>query len=116
MSARLASRESLDSLLTERFRQRPVAEWLRRLAEAGISAGPLNDIQQSLALPVVAERELLVAPEKLSWVGGMPLLRLPIDPDGSGVTTAPPKLGQHTAEVLREAGLDEAAIARLIRD
>jgi crotonobetainyl-CoA:carnitine CoA-transferase CaiB-like acyl-CoA transferase len=116
MSARLASRESLDSLLTERFRQRPIAEWLRRLAEVGISAGPLNDIEQSLALPVVAERELLVGPEKLSWVGGMPLLRLPIDPDGSGVTTAPPKLGQHTAEVLREAGLDEAAIARLIRD
>jgi crotonobetainyl-CoA:carnitine CoA-transferase CaiB-like acyl-CoA transferase len=116
MSARLASRESLDSLLAERFRKRPVAEWLRRLAEAGISAGPLNDIEQSLALPVVMERELLVAPEKLSWVGGMPLLRLPVDPDGSGVTTAPPKLGQHTAEVLREAGLDEAAIARLIRD
>jgi crotonobetainyl-CoA:carnitine CoA-transferase CaiB-like acyl-CoA transferase len=115
MSARLASREALDALLAERFRQQPVAEWLRRLAEAGISAGPLNDIKQSLALPVVAERQLLVPPESLHWDGGMPLLRLPIDPGGSGVRRVPPRLGEHTAEVLRDAGLDEATIARLIR-
>jgi crotonobetainyl-CoA:carnitine CoA-transferase CaiB-like acyl-CoA transferase len=114
MSARLASREALDSLLAERFRQQPVAEWLRRLGGAGIAAGPLNDIEQSLALPVVLERGLFVAPERLHWPGGMPLLRLPIDSDGSGVTRAPPKLGEHTAEVLREAGFDEALIARLM--
>jgi crotonobetainyl-CoA:carnitine CoA-transferase CaiB-like acyl-CoA transferase len=115
MSARVAAREALDALLGERFREQPVAAWLRRLAEAGIPAGPLNDIEQSLALPVVAERALFVAPEHLRWHGGMPLLRLPIDPDGAGVAMAPPKLGLHTAEVLREAGLDEASIARLSR-
>jgi len=115
MSARLASREELDSLLAERFRQQPVEQWLRRLAEAGISAGPLNNIGQSLAMPVVKERELFVAPETLRWPGGIPLLRLPIDPDGSAVALAPPKLGQHTAEVLRAVGLDEASIARLSR-
>jgi crotonobetainyl-CoA:carnitine CoA-transferase CaiB-like acyl-CoA transferase len=115
MAARLASRETLDSMLAGHFRQQTVAAWLRRLAEAGISAGPVNDIGQALALPVVAERELFVSPEKLGWSGGMPLLRLPIDPDGSGVASAPPKLGEHSAEVLREAGFDEATIARLVR-
>lgn len=113
MEARLVSRDVLDSLLSERFRQQPVAQWLRRLGEAGISAGPLNDIEQALALPVVKERDLFVAPEGLHWPGGMPLLRLPIDPGGTGVTTPPPRLGQHTAEVLQEAGFDEASIARL---
>jgi len=90
-----------------------VGEWLQRLAEAGISAGPLNNIERALALPVVAERELFVRPENLHWTGGMPLLRLPIDPDGAGVTMSPPGLGQHTVEVLREAGFDDASIARL---
>lgn len=115
MSARLASREALDSMLAERFRQQPVAAWLRQLAEAGISAGPVNDIGQALALPVVAERGLFVSPEKLGWAEGMPLLRLPIDPDGSGVAKAPPRLGEHTAEVLREAGFEEATIVKLVR-
>ena len=113
MAARLARRAELDALLTREFRQQPVAVWLQRLGEAGLSAGPVNDIRQSLDQAVVAERQLFVDPERLQWPDGLPLLRLPIDPDASGVASPPPKLGQHTAQVLREAGIDEACIARL---
>ena len=113
MTVRLAHRGELDSLLADKFLQRTVAAWLQILGDAGISVGRVNDIRQALALPVVAERELFVAPERMHWPGGLPLMRLPIDHDATGVSRPPPKLGEHTAEVLREAGMDDATIARL---
>ncbi len=85
------------------------------LSDAGLSVGRVNDIREALALPVVAERDLFVSPEQMHWPGGLPLLRLPIDRDGTGPDRPPPKLGEHTAEVLREAGIDDATLKRLNR-
>lgn len=113
MPARLAHRDILDALLADKFRSKPVAVWLQHLGDTGLSVGPVNNIQQAMELPVVAERGLFVAPDALQWPAGLPLLRLPIDHEGTGVAMPPPKLGQHTAQVLREIGLDDAIIARL---
>jgi crotonobetainyl-CoA:carnitine CoA-transferase CaiB-like acyl-CoA transferase len=114
MPARLVHRDALDALLAEQFARQPVAMWLTRLADAGLSVGAVNDVRQALALPVVHERALFVAPERFGWTSGLPLLRLPIDCDGEGVVKPPPALGQHTAEVLGELGLDENLISRLV--
>jgi crotonobetainyl-CoA:carnitine CoA-transferase CaiB-like acyl-CoA transferase len=115
MTARLAHREELDTLLAGQFLHQSVAHWLEVLGNTGLSVGRVNDLREALALPVVTERELFVSPEQMHWPGGLPLLRIPVDHDGTGICRPPPKLGQHTAEVLRETGIDEATIERLSR-
>jgi crotonobetainyl-CoA:carnitine CoA-transferase CaiB-like acyl-CoA transferase len=108
MAARLAGRDELDALIARAVAKRSVAEWLDILAAAGISAGRVNDVAEALAMPVGVERRPFVE------IGGVKVPRLPIDPDGEAVRRPPPKLGEHSREVLEEAGFSAEEIARLL--
>lgn len=113
MAARLQNRDELDAILSEKIRGEPVAIWLDRLGKAGMSVGRVNDVSAALAMPVAEERSLFVQPENIGWAGGLEQLRLPIDPQGSGVRRRPPHLGEHSAEILAEIGYDGESIRRL---
>jgi crotonobetainyl-CoA:carnitine CoA-transferase CaiB-like acyl-CoA transferase len=113
VSARLAARAELDALLSERFGRDTVDVWLECLQAAGISAGRVNDLRQSLASELTAERHLFIEPDESVWPAGMPLLRLPVDAEGAGARRPPPNLGEHSVEVLSAVGYDAEAIARL---
>jgi crotonobetainyl-CoA:carnitine CoA-transferase CaiB-like acyl-CoA transferase len=109
---RLRSRAALDEILAERFARESVDTWLQRLHAAGISSGRVNDVRQALELEVTKERELFIDPA-VGWPEGMPLLRLPIGADAVALKRPPPKLGEHSTEVLSALGYDAAAIAML---
>lgn len=91
MAARVAHRDELDQIIAAVIRTRSVSDWLEILSAAGISAGRLNSLAEALALPVVQERGLIVE------LAGQPLIRLPIDPDGSAIRMSAPRLGEHKA-------------------
>jgi crotonobetainyl-CoA:carnitine CoA-transferase CaiB-like acyl-CoA transferase len=95
MAGRLAQRDRIDEAISTRIATAAVDHWLTVLAQAGISCGRVNNVAEAMELPVVQERGLFVAPETIGWSGGLPLMRLPIDPDGKAIRRRPPRMGEH---------------------
>jgi crotonobetainyl-CoA:carnitine CoA-transferase CaiB-like acyl-CoA transferase len=90
--------------LTARFKRE---ELLDKLEAAGIPAGPINDLQQVFADPQVVHRGMRLDLEYPEAKGGVvPGVRTPIILDGEPMASKrpSPRLGEHTAEILREIG------------
>lgn len=116
MTDRLTHRDALDTAIEAVIATHSVDEWLAIMASAGISAGRVNDLKEALELPVVEELRLFVAASDIGDSGGLPMQRLPIDPEGAGHLRPSPRLGQHTREVLREAGFSDRQVDGLVKD
>ena len=104
----------LTEALSPHFRRSTVAEWLHRLEESGVPAGPVLDIAQMHADPQALAREMIVETTHPT-AGKVKAIGLPIkfsDTPG-GVRRAAPLLGEHTREVLREHGFSDAEIDRM---
>ena len=104
---RLARRAELIeriSALTKKFRG---AELLQKLEAVGVPAGPINDLEQVFADPQVVHRGMRISPPSAAAKGGtIPGVRTPIMLDGVAMAAEhpSPRLGEHTAEILREIG------------
>ena len=98
--------ELVDKLcaLTARMKRE---ELLDKLEAAGIPAGPINDLQQVFADPQVVHRGMRLELKSPEAKGGIiPGVRTPIVLDGEPMASErpSPRLGEHTAEILREIG------------
>jgi formyl-CoA transferase len=102
-AARVTHRDELIAMLEPIFAVCRVDDWLSALEAADIPCGPINTLDKAFANPQVKAREMLITMEHPT-IGELPLVGSPLKFSQTPVQyrRPPPRLGEHTHEILRE--------------
>ena len=110
-AARVRHRDTIVPLIDTVMAGRTQREWLAALEQAGIPCGPINRLDQVFGDPQLQARGMRVDLAH-PLARSVPQVRAPLRLSGSPLSfaAAPPLLGQHTRDVLRDRlGVDDAA-------
>jgi len=116
-NARRRNRAALIALIENVTRTKPAAHWLELLRDAGVPCGEIADYQDVFEDPHLAARQFFVDLEhpvlgRLRGLGSpLRMERTPVRHRRAG-----PRLGEHSAEVLREIGCSDADVERLAKE
>jgi crotonobetainyl-CoA:carnitine CoA-transferase CaiB-like acyl-CoA transferase len=113
-ASRVRNRQALADRIESITLQQPRAHWLALLEANDIPCGPINDYAQVFADPQVVARDMVVETEHPT-LGRLRTLGSPIKMSATppDVGRRAPLLGEHTDEVLAEAGFGNREIATL---
>jgi crotonobetainyl-CoA:carnitine CoA-transferase CaiB-like acyl-CoA transferase len=112
-AARVRNREALDACLGAAFAARPVAHWLETLRGHRVPAAPPADLGTALAQARARGQVAALPP---GAYGALETVAAPLlfDRRRALPHRSPPALGEHTVDVLAEAGLRQAEIRALL--
>lgn len=108
------NRKLLTPLLEEKLALRSTAEWVDLLNEHGVPSGAVLSLRDALQQPQVKHRQTLKSVH-VDGIGSIPLFNLTakFDQTPGQLTSAPPRLSAHTAEVLTGLGISADELADL---
>jgi len=114
---RVKHADALQELIEAIFVTQPTAHWVEKLDAAGVPGGPVYTYDQALADPQVRHRRMVHDIEHPK-IGPMKTLGLPLKSSGelTQIRRPAPLHGQHTEEVLREAGYSDAQVRGLLAE
>lgn len=109
--ARVRNRDSLVAELETTFAERTTGEWLRVLLDAEVPAAEIRGVRTAI------ETARATTDVRHPTAGTLPLVNPPFSLAEAPLRSpaAPPLLGEHTAEVLAELGVDEERLLELER-
>lgn len=94
--------------------QRTTDEWLADLRQVGVPCGRINTVKQALTDPHLLERGMIIELEHPA-LGLVKSIATPVHLSETPLVynRHPPRLGEHTAEVLNELGYEAEMVAQL---
>ncbi|OJU18887.1 MULTISPECIES: CaiB/BaiF CoA-transferase family protein [unclassified Sphingomonas] len=106
---RVTHRDALQQAIEAKLATNATGVWIDKLLAQGVPCGPINNIGQAVEDPQVRARGLIAE------VGGRRFIRAPVSMSETPVVVrrGPARIGEHTAEVLREAGYSPSEIAEM---
>ena len=115
-SERVKNRDLVNEAVGGWFARHDHDEALKIMRDAGATVGPIYNIADAVSDPHFTEREIIVDVEDADF-GSLPMHNIvPRLSETPGAWRRPaPTLGEHTAEVLTEAGLDASAIDFILK-
>ena len=104
---RVQNRTEIDQILADVFETKTSDKWLDLFDGSGLAHGPVNTIERAFQHPQIEGRNMVLplkwdALESGQWKGIGPAVKF--SETKAAIRRMPPKLGEHTEEVLHEAG------------
>jgi formyl-CoA transferase len=102
-AGRVENRDELIALLKQIFLRKTASEWLSMLENAGIPCGPINTLDKVFSMTQVEARDMVMHVEHAE-AGDLRLVGSPLKLSKTpvGYRLPPPRLGEHTEDILKE--------------
>ena len=109
----LAAQPEMIRSLQEMFRQKSQIDWLDFFAGQDLCLSPVNELAQVLEDPQIRHRRMIVPVAEESSTLLLTGIPIKLSDTPGQIQTGSPAQGEHTRQILAEAGYSDAALARL---